>query len=120
MSEGAAVIDMPTPTPRELEILMVLWEHGPSSVRDVHRHLSPSGDVALLRLGVQQETIRRWERFSPLERLSYCYRRALVASAGHQHLAIAAAIAAGDPVAVVAAAEEHLADVEERMLRRLV
>jgi GntR family transcriptional repressor for pyruvate dehydrogenase complex len=45
---------------------------------------------------------------------------ALVASAGHQHQAIAGAIAAGDPVAVVAAAEEHLADVEERMLRRLV
>jgi predicted transcriptional regulator len=30
---------MPTPTPRELEILKVLWENGPSSVRDVHRQL---------------------------------------------------------------------------------
>src|SRR5438874_13823036 len=30
---------MPTPTPRELEILKVLWENGPSSVRDVHRRL---------------------------------------------------------------------------------
>jgi BlaI family transcriptional regulator, penicillinase repressor len=27
------------PTPRELQILKVLWEHGPSSVKDVHRHL---------------------------------------------------------------------------------
>lgn len=26
-----------TPTPRELAILKLLWEHGPSSVRDVHR-----------------------------------------------------------------------------------
>ena len=30
---------LPTPTPRELEILKVLWEHGPSSVRDVYRQL---------------------------------------------------------------------------------
>ena len=45
---------------------------------------------------------------------------ALVTSAGRQHQAIAAAIEAGDPVAVVAAAEEHLSDVEERMLKRLV
>ena len=35
--------EMPTPTPRELEILKVLWEEGPSSVRDVHRHLSRNG-----------------------------------------------------------------------------
>jgi predicted transcriptional regulator len=30
---------MPTPTPRELEILKVLWEQGPCSVREVHRQL---------------------------------------------------------------------------------
>ena len=29
--------DLPTPTPRELELLKVLWEHGPRSVSDVHR-----------------------------------------------------------------------------------
>jgi predicted transcriptional regulator len=29
----------PEPTPRELEILKVLWERGPSSVRGVHRVL---------------------------------------------------------------------------------
>ena len=34
--------DLPTPTGRELEILKVLWEHGPSSVRSVHVHLEPS------------------------------------------------------------------------------
>ena len=31
--------DTPTPTGRELEILKVLWEHGPSSVRVVYKHL---------------------------------------------------------------------------------
>jgi predicted transcriptional regulator len=33
------VTDIPTPTPRELEILKVLWEQGPSSVRVVHQQL---------------------------------------------------------------------------------
>src|SRR5437879_1845744 len=33
---------MPTPTSRELEILKVLWEQGPCSVRTVHRSLSRS------------------------------------------------------------------------------
>jgi predicted transcriptional regulator len=36
----------PTPTPRELEILKVLWESGPSSVRAVHRHLAQAEDLA--------------------------------------------------------------------------
>lgn len=31
--------DIPTPTGREMEILKVLWEHGPCSVRVVYRHL---------------------------------------------------------------------------------
>ncbi len=31
--------DLPTPTPRELEILKVLWENGPQSVAEVHRLL---------------------------------------------------------------------------------
>lgn len=34
--------DLPTPTPRELEILKVLWEHGPQSVSGVHRLLVTS------------------------------------------------------------------------------
>jgi predicted transcriptional regulator len=34
------VRDLPTPTPRETEILKVLWERGPSRVRDVHRELA--------------------------------------------------------------------------------
>jgi BlaI family penicillinase repressor len=34
------VTELPTPTPREMEILKVLWEQGPASVRDVHRELA--------------------------------------------------------------------------------
>lgn len=38
--------DVPTPTSRELEILKVLWEQGPSSVRAVHRQLAQHEDLA--------------------------------------------------------------------------
>lgn len=38
--------DSPTPTTRELEILKVLWEQGPCSVRVVHRHLRLDEDLA--------------------------------------------------------------------------
>lgn len=38
--EYRAVEELPTPTARELEILKVLWEEGPSSVRAVHRRLA--------------------------------------------------------------------------------
>jgi predicted transcriptional regulator len=37
---------IPTPTPRELEILKVLWEEGPCSVRSVHRRLARQDDLA--------------------------------------------------------------------------
>jgi BlaI family transcriptional regulator, penicillinase repressor len=40
------VAEIPSPTGRELEILKVLWELGPSSVRTVHRHLRPDEDLA--------------------------------------------------------------------------
>jgi predicted transcriptional regulator len=40
------VADLPSPTGRELEILKVLWELGPSSVRTVHRYLRPEEDLA--------------------------------------------------------------------------
>jgi predicted transcriptional regulator len=32
--------DMPTPTGRELEILKILWERGPASVRTVYQELA--------------------------------------------------------------------------------
>jgi predicted transcriptional regulator len=37
---------IPTPTPRELEILKVLWELGPSTVRAVHEHSFKERDIA--------------------------------------------------------------------------
>jgi len=40
------VNDAPSPTPRELEILKVLWEQGPSSVRSVYRRLAQAEDLA--------------------------------------------------------------------------
>src|SRR4029077_9065087 len=40
------VQDVPTPTTRELEILKVLWEQGPCSVRGVHRQLAQHEDLA--------------------------------------------------------------------------
>jgi predicted transcriptional regulator len=41
------VSDLPTPTGRELEILKVLWELGPSSVRTVHQRLAQGQDKDL-------------------------------------------------------------------------
>jgi predicted transcriptional regulator len=38
--------DKPAPTPRELEILKILWEQGPSSVRSVYRYLARFEDLA--------------------------------------------------------------------------
>jgi BlaI family penicillinase repressor len=40
------VDELPTPTPGEMEILKVLWELGPSSVRAVHRHMARAKDLA--------------------------------------------------------------------------
>jgi predicted transcriptional regulator len=44
--KNRSVAHLPSPTGRELEILKVLWELGPRSVRTVHRHLRPDQDLA--------------------------------------------------------------------------
>jgi BlaI family penicillinase repressor len=36
----------PSPTPRELEILKILWGQGPSSVRSVYKRLAQGEDLA--------------------------------------------------------------------------
>lgn len=36
---------MPRPTDAELSILRVLWDRGPSTVRDVHEELSPTNET---------------------------------------------------------------------------
>lgn len=43
----------PRPTPAELEILSLLWEHGPSTVRDVQERMElqrPTGYTTVLKL----------------------------------------------------------------------
>jgi BlaI family penicillinase repressor len=37
--------EMSSPTGRELQILKVLWEHGPCSVRQVYERLAPEKDL---------------------------------------------------------------------------
>jgi len=39
-------MEEPAPSGRELEILKVLWELGPASVREVHRRLCPNDELA--------------------------------------------------------------------------
>ena len=58
---------LPTPTVRELEILKVLWELGPSSVRAVHEQLSRGEKIAyntvqtLIRLMEMKHLVRHHE-----------------------------------------------------------
>jgi BlaI family transcriptional regulator, penicillinase repressor len=57
----------PLPTGAELEILMVLWRAGPSTVREVHEALDKSGSytTTLKQMQVMHEKrlLRRTERF---------------------------------------------------------
>ncbi|HYT87950.1 MAG TPA: BlaI/MecI/CopY family transcriptional regulator [Gemmataceae bacterium] len=39
--------ELPTPTGRELDILKVLWERGPSTVREVYKELAQGADADL-------------------------------------------------------------------------
>jgi predicted transcriptional regulator len=61
----------PSPTPAELEILGVLWEHGPASVRDIQRILNqsrPTGyttALKLLQIMHEKGLVRRDERTRP-------------------------------------------------------
>jgi BlaI family transcriptional regulator, penicillinase repressor len=66
---------LPKPTPGELEILRVLWQRGPSSVRDVHETLSatrPAGYTTVLKILqimtekrlVTRDTSRRTHEYS--------------------------------------------------------
>jgi predicted transcriptional regulator len=59
--------DLPKPTASELEILRVLWERGPSTVRKVHEALSEKKPVGyttvlkLLQIMTSKGTVRRNE-----------------------------------------------------------
>jgi predicted transcriptional regulator len=39
-------LDETAPSERELEVLKVLWELGPASVREVHERMCPGGELA--------------------------------------------------------------------------
>jgi predicted transcriptional regulator len=56
------------PSGRELEILKILWEYGPASVREVHEHMCPDGELAyntvqtLLRIMDEKGLVRHERR----------------------------------------------------------
>jgi BlaI family transcriptional regulator, penicillinase repressor len=58
-------IRLPRPTDAELAILMVLWDRGPSTVRQVHEALSGERDTGytttlkLLQIMAEKELVRR-------------------------------------------------------------
>jgi predicted transcriptional regulator len=60
-------ISQPRPTDAELEILRVLWDQGPSTVRDVHERMNsrkPTGYTTVLKLMqimTDKELVRRNE-----------------------------------------------------------
>jgi predicted transcriptional regulator len=57
----------PRPTPAELEILRLLWEHGPSTVREVQERLEPrratgyTTALKLLQIMAEKGLVRRDE-----------------------------------------------------------
>jgi predicted transcriptional regulator len=59
---------LPRPTPAELEILSVLWQRGPSSVRDVHDVVSRTRETGyttvlkLLQIMTDKGLVRRDDR----------------------------------------------------------
>jgi len=63
-----ATLSHPKPTASELEILQILWDRGPSTVRDVHESLSthkPIGYTSVLKLMqimTAKGTVRRDEQ----------------------------------------------------------
>lgn len=58
-----ALEKIPKPTESELEILQVLWQHGPSTVRHVHEELSKTKEVGytttlkLMQIMVEKEML---------------------------------------------------------------
>ena len=44
--QGGVALSHRTPSGRELEILKVLWDSGPATVREVHERMCPDGELA--------------------------------------------------------------------------
>lgn len=79
---------LPKPTAGELEILHVLWSHGPSTVREVHDELSESKHMGyttvlkLLQIMTAKGTVRRNE-----EQRAHVYEACLPAEETKRQLA---------------------------------
>ena len=76
----------PLPTDSELEILRVLWERGPSTVREVHTALGPAavgytGVLKLLQIMLEKRLVDRDDRAR-----SHVYRPAVEREATEQRL----------------------------------
>jgi BlaI family penicillinase repressor len=79
-------VQIPTPTEAEYDILRVLWEHGPCTVREIHRVISRSKPVGYTTVLKQMQVmhgkglLRRSERFrshvyEPVQSLAETQRR---------------------------------------------
>lgn len=57
--------ELPNPTPAELEILQILWQRGPSTVRDVYDEMSRTREIAyttalkMLQILMEKELVTR-------------------------------------------------------------
>jgi len=76
----------PQPTKAELDILRVLWRHGPSTVRDVHEHLEARETgyttvLKLMQIMAVKGLVRRDERAR-----SHVYRAAFAEQATKQRI----------------------------------
>jgi predicted transcriptional regulator len=75
------------PTEVELQILRALWEHGPSTVRQIHDALASTKDtnysttVKMLSVMLDKELVKRDERARPL-----VYRPAKTQQATQRHM----------------------------------
>jgi len=87
---STASAERPEPTPRETEILQVLWERGPSTVREVYRALAANEGsdakqrttvLKLMQIMLEKGLVLRDETVSP-----HLYSAALERAAAEQRL----------------------------------
>lgn len=80
-------VNLPKPSPGELEILRVLWKRGPSTVREVYEELESVRDAGyytylkLLQIMAQKGLVRRDE-----SRRAHIYEAAVFEEATEHHL----------------------------------
>lgn len=84
-SERMAIRSTPKPTPAELEILQVLWERGPSTVREVAQELGRDSAyttvLKLMQIMVEKKLVKREE-----ESRAHVYRAVMAKQAMQMRL----------------------------------